>query len=135
MRRQTGLLFVLFGALVCFSFARDRYQQPGPIHLDREGEKWAEKTLHKLSTEEKVGQLFNVFVRAQFLNVDAPEYLPLRDSMRKYHLGGFTMTVRWDPPFLYRNQPYEAAELLNRLQQDSKLPLLISADFERGVRI
>ena len=43
------------------------------------------------------------------------------------------MTVPWDPPFLYRNQPYEAAELLNRLQQDSKLPLLIAADFERGV--
>jgi len=27
----------------------------------------------------------------------------------------------------------EAASLLNRLQQDSKLPLLIAADFERGV--
>jgi beta-N-acetylhexosaminidase len=43
------------------------------------------------------------------------------------------MTVRYEPPFLYRNQPYEAAELLNRLQQDSKLPLLIAADFERGL--
>ena len=53
--------------------------------------------------------------------------------MRKYHIGSFAMTVRWEPPFLYRNQPYEAAELLNRLQQESKLPLLIAADFERGV--
>ena len=53
--------------------------------------------------------------------------------MRKYHVGSFAMTVRWEPPFLYRNQPYEAAELLNRLQQDSKLPLLFAADFERGV--
>ena len=43
------------------------------------------------------------------------------------------MTVPYDPPFLYRTQPYEAAELLNRLQQDSKLPLLIAADFERGL--
>src|ERR1700690_507210 len=133
MLRQAGFLIVVICALVCSCIAKDKYQQPGPIHLDREGEKWAEKTLHKLSTEEKVGQLFNVFVRAEFLNVDAREYLQLRDSMRKYHLGGFTMTVRWDPPFLYRNQPYEAAELLNRLQQDSKLPLLIAADFERGV--
>src|SRR5208283_5041051 len=131
--RQVGLLLAVLSALVCSSFAKEKYQQPGPIHLDREGEKWAERTLHKLSTEEKVGQLFNVFVRAEFLNVNAPEYLQLRDTIRKYHLGGFTMTVRWDPPFLYRNQPYEAAELLNRLQQDSKLPLLIAADFERGV--
>jgi beta-N-acetylhexosaminidase len=74
-----------------------------------------------------------VWVRAKILNVNAPEYLQLRDDIRKYHLGGLTMTVPWDPPFLYRSQPYEAAELLNRLQQDSKLPLLIAADFERGV--
>jgi beta-N-acetylhexosaminidase len=43
------------------------------------------------------------------------------------------MTVRWEPPFLYRNEPYEAAELLNRVQQDSPLPLIIAADFERGL--
>jgi beta-N-acetylhexosaminidase len=133
MRRQIGWFFAVLLTLVCSSSAKEKYQQPGPIHLHRDGEKWAEKTLQKLSTEEKVGQLFMVWVRAEFLNVNAPEYLQLRDSIRKYHLGGFTMTVRWDPPFLYRNQPYEAAELLNRLQQDSKLPLLISADFERGV--
>jgi len=133
MLRQIGSFLAVLCALVCLSLAKEKYQQPGPIHLDREGEKWAEKTLHKLSTEEKVGQLFSVWARAEFLNVESPEYLRLRDSIRKYHLGGFTMTVRWDPPFLYRNQPYEAAELLNRLQQDSKLPLLIAADFERGV--
>src|SRR6202049_4609382 len=133
MLRQAGLFFLVVCALIFPSLAKEKYQQPGPIRLDREGEKWAEKTLHKLSTEEKVGQLFIVGVRAEFLNVASPEYLRLRDSIRKYHLGGFTMTVRWDPPFLDRNQPYEAAELLNRLQQDSKLPLLIAADFERGV--
>src|SRR6202049_3280037 len=53
--------------------------------------------------------------------------------MLKYHIGSLAMTVRFEPPFLYKSQPYEAAVLLNRLQQDSKLPLLIAADFERGV--
>src|SRR5580692_9132448 len=135
MLRQIGFCLALFCAFVCCGFAnaKDKYEQPRPIHLDRAGERWAEQTLHKLSTEEKVGQLFVVWVRAKFLNVEAPEYLQLRDDIRKYHLGGLTMTVPWDPPFLYRSQPYEAAEILNRLQQDSKLPLLIAADFERGV--
>ncbi len=133
MLRQSGALSLVICALIAFCPAKDKYQQPGPIRLDHEGEKWAEKTLRKLSTEEKVGQVFNVFVRAEFLNIENPEYLQLRDTISKYHLGGFTLTVRWDQPFLYRNQPYEAAELLNRLQQYSKLPLLISADFERGV--
>jgi len=132
MRSSALLLFLLFFACAV-AFSGEKYQQPGAIHLDREGKKWAEKTLHKLSVEEKVGQVFMIWVRAEFLNVASPEYLELRDNLQKYHLGGFAMTVRWDPPFLYRNQPYEAAELLNRLQQESKLPLLIAADFERGV--
>ena len=132
MLRPIAFLFVLLSMSIPV-FAKEKYQQPGPVHLDRNGEKWAEKTLRKLSLEEKVGQLFMIWVRAEFLNVNSPEYLQLRDSMRRYHVGSFAMTVRWEPPFLYRNQPYEAAELLNRLQQDSKLPLLIAADFERGV--
>jgi beta-N-acetylhexosaminidase len=127
------MIFLLFFSFSLSGFAKEKYQHPGPIHLDRDGEKWAEKTLRKLSLEEKVGQLFMIWVRAEFLNIDSPEYLQLRDSMRKYHVGSFAMTVRWEPPFLYRNQPYEAAELLNRLQQESSLPLLVAADFERGV--
>ena len=130
LMRRIALAFLLCSLT---AFARDKYSAPGPIRLDHDGEKWAERTLRKLSPEEKVGQLFMIWVRAEFLNVRSPEYLQLRDDMRKYHVGGFAMTVRWDPPFLYRNQPYEAAALLNRLQQDSRLPLLIAADFERGV--
>jgi beta-N-acetylhexosaminidase len=127
----------VIAAMLCLllpsAFARTKYQQPGPIHLDHSGQKWAEKTLRKLSVEEKVGQLFMIWVRAEFLNVNDPEYLRLRETMLKYHIGSFAMTVRYEPPFLYKSQPYEAAVLLNRLQQDSKLPLLIAADFERGV--
>jgi len=127
-------LLFLFCVLLCSPLlAKEKYSVPGPIHLDRDGEKWAEKTLRKLSVEEKVGQLFMIWVRAQFMNANDPQYLQLRDTMNKYHIGSFAMTVRWDPPFLYRNEPYEAAMLLNRLQEDSKLPLLIAADFERGV--
>src|SRR6266436_789341 len=113
--------------------AKEKYQHAGPIHLDRDGGKWAEKTLRKLSLEEKVGQIFMIWVRADFLNTKSPAYLQLLDSMQKYHIGGFAMTVRWEPPFLYRSEPYEAAELLNRLQEQSNLPLLVAADFERGV--
>jgi beta-N-acetylhexosaminidase len=131
-RRFFAFLFALL-SLISSAVAKDKYSQPRPIHLDRNGEKWAERTLYKLSLEEKVGQLFMIWVRAEFLNFENPEYLQLRNSVRKYHLGSLVMTVRFEPPFLYRNEPYEAAVLLNRLQADSKLPLLIAADFERGV--
>ena len=57
-----------------------------------------------------------------FPELNSPTYLQLLDIMSKYHIGSFAMTVRWEPPFLYRSEPYEAAELLNRLQEQSKLP-------------
>jgi len=132
MQRILGFLFsiLLISAAV---FAKDKYQRPGPIHVAPAGEKWAEKTLHKLTVEEKVGQVFMIWCRASFLNVENPEYLQLREAMQKYHVGSFAMTVHVDGPYLLRSEPYEAAELLNRLQSDSKLPLLFAADFERGV--
>ena len=132
MRRTLGFLLLAL-LTTTTALAKDKYQRPGPIHLTHDGEKWAEKTLHKLTLEEKVGQVFMIWCRASFLNVENPEYLQLLDSMRKYHVGSFAMTVHVDGPFLLRSEPYEAAELLNRLQKESKLPLLFAADFERGV--
>ena len=132
MRRTLG--FLLFALLTTSAvLAKEKYQRPGPIHLTHEGQKWAEKTLRKLTLEEKVGQVFMIWCRASFLNVENPEYLQLLDAMQKYHIGSFAMTVHVDGPFLLRSEPYEAAELLNRLQKESKLPLLFAADFERGV--
>jgi beta-N-acetylhexosaminidase len=104
-----------------------------PIHLDQAGRKWADKTLRKMTTEEKVGQLFMIWVKVQFMNNRNPAWIDLRDKVRKYHLGSLGMTVPTDGPVLFKSQPYEAAELLNRLQKTSKLPLIFAADFERGV--
>src|SRR5208337_494012 len=56
-----------------------------------------------------------------------------RDTMRKYHLGGFGLTVRFEDGFLYKNEPLEAARVTNQLQKDSEFPLIFAADFERGL--
>src|ERR1700676_4078769 len=134
MHRKVALLLCLLTiTAVATAKEKDKYQRSGPIHPTTAGDKWAEKTLRKLTLEEKVGQVFMIWCRAGFLNVENPEYLQLRESMQKYHVGSFAMTVHVDGPFLLRSEPYEAAELLNRLQKDSKLPLLFAADFERGV--
>jgi beta-N-acetylhexosaminidase len=129
-RKFTVILLSLVLALP--TFAKDKHARPGPANAAK-AEKWAEKTLRKLTVEEKIGQVFMIWCRASFLNVEAPEYLQWREAMQKYHIGSFAMTVHVDGPFLLRSEPYEAAELLNRLQRDSKLPLLFAADFERGV--
>ena len=103
------------------------------IHLDRDGEKWAAKTLKKLSTEEKIGQLIMPWARVQFLNSKSPEYLALRENLIKYHVGGFAVSVPVEGSFLMYNEPYGTAGLTNQLQRDSDLPLIFAADFERGL--
>src|SRR5499427_1860295 len=124
----------LLALVLCLpALAKDKSKTPAPIRHSSAADKWAEKTLRKLSVEERVGQLFMIWCRTSFLNVASPEYLDLREAMRRYHVGSFAMTVHVDGPFLLRSEPYEAAELLNRLQKDSKLALLFAADFERGV--
>jgi beta-N-acetylhexosaminidase len=133
MYRKLGFLLSVFLLTTTITSAKEKYQRPGPIHLTPAGEKWSEKTLRKLTLEEKVGQVFMIWCRASFLNVENPEYLQLVEDMQKYHVGSFAMTVHVDGPYLRRSEPYEAADLLNRLQKDSKLPLLFAADFERGV--
>jgi beta-N-acetylhexosaminidase len=132
-RTLTLLLLALLLTPPMSARDKDKFQRPGPIHITPAGEKWAEKTLRNLTLEEKIGQVFMIWCRASFLNVENPEYQGWRDDMQKYHVGSFAMTVHVDGPYLLRSEPYEAAELLNRLQRESKLPLLFAADFERGV--
>ncbi len=135
MLRNFLLACVVFCAVAGFAAdkSKERFQHPGPIHLDRDGQKWAEKTLHKMSVEEKVGQLFMIWAKVQFLNNADSIWIQLQDNLQKYHLGSFGVTVPVDGPVLLKSQPYEAAELLNELQRASKLPLIFAADFERGV--
>ena len=135
MLRRLLLAALLLSAASNFARdkTRDRYQQPGPIHLDKDGQKWADKVLRRMSPEEKVGQLLMIFVKAQVMNQGDPAWIELRGTVRRHHIGGLVLTVPASGPVLYKSQPSVAAELLNRLQKSSPLPLIIAADFERGV--
>jgi beta-N-acetylhexosaminidase len=135
MFRHLLLISILLVSAFCLAKHKDkdRYLQAGPIHVDRAGQKWVDKTLHKMTPEEKVGQLFAIWVRVQFLNDADPIFVQLRDNIRKYHVGSLVMSVPVDGPVLLKSSPSVTADLLNRLQRTSKLPLIVSADFERGV--
>lgn len=104
-----------------------------PVQLTTDGRRWVEKTLAKLSLEEKVGQMLNIRYFTDFQNFDSDDYRQFRDSLRKYHIGSVVLTVHVDGPMLLKNPPLEVAAVANQLQRDSELPLLIAADFERGL--
>jgi beta-N-acetylhexosaminidase len=130
---RPGLLVLLISAVALLAHGKDEFQTPGPVHLDKKGERWARESLKKMSLEQKIGQMFMIWSRARFMNVESPEYIRLRDAMSKYHIGGFGLSVGFDDGVLYKNEPLEAAMVTNQLQKDSEFPLIFAADWERGL--
>ena len=130
MRKQLLLAALLIACHGCL-FA-ESFQSPAPIHISPDGERWAQRTLKRLSLEEKIGQMMMIRVYGQFMDVASPDYLALRDRIERYHLGSILLTVPSDGPFLLKTGPYEAAILINELQHAARVPLLVGADFERG---
>jgi len=129
----TRVLVVILLLLTSVCFGEDKFQRPGPVRLTHEGDKWAQKTLRKMSLEEKIGQMLMIRAQTEFFNLASPGYLQLRDTIRRYHVGGVLLTVASESGAVFRNQPYEAAMLTNQLQRDSQWPLIFAADFERGL--
>ncbi len=85
---------------------------------------WADKQLKKMTMDEKLGQLVHIGINARFLNQESPEYLALKRQVVENKIGGITVFV---------GGVYETVHLINRMQENAKIPLLISADFETGV--
>src|SRR5438105_13299651 len=107
-RRSIFCLIISFLAISCGAgFARD-YQHPAPIQLTHEAEKWADKTLRKMSLEEKIGQMFMIRAHVEVLNVLSPEYLDLRYAIKRHNIGGLLLPVHSEAPCIDRNQPLAA---------------------------
>ena len=100
----------------------------------RAQERWADRTLKRLTLEEKIGQMIEVRGIMGFYNSEDPTFQQLIANIRKYHLGAVHLSVNTDGPLLLRTEPYEAAMTTNLLQKSSqaKVPLIFSVDFERG---
>jgi beta-N-acetylhexosaminidase len=132
MRRATSILTILL-MLFAPGWAAGPDAKTAPVELTSEGRRWVEQTLKKMSLEEKAGQMLSVRYYTDFQNFASDGYLQFRDQMQKYHVGSVVLTVHVDGSGLLKNPPLEAAAVANQLQRDSKLPLLIAADFERGL--
>jgi beta-N-acetylhexosaminidase len=130
MLRHLSFLLAVFMLLGSAAEPREQSKQALARRVDRA---WAEKTLKNLSLEEKVGQLFMIRMRVELLNGRSPSYFELRNNIRKYHIGALAMSAPPQGRARDIRRRYEVVTLLNQLQDESKLPLLVAGDFERGV--
>ncbi len=102
--------------------SRARLREPAPL-LEPD-KAWVAEKLSRMSLRDKVAQLVQVRAFGKFMNASSPEFDQLAGEVRRNHVGGVV---------LFAGNVYESAVLLNKLQSLSQVPLLVSADFERGV--
>jgi len=111
--------------------------------LDRDARRWIDSTLEAMTFEEKVGQLLLPSLRSIYTSSDSETYDELTELVHAYHVGGIHVfggreaapDVLLNPTYARTSlgHPLSAASLLNRLQAISRIPLLVTADFETGV--
>ena len=133
MLRNLAFLFAVFALFGSATEPRGHSKQALARHVERAYDNWAEKSLKNLSLEEKVGQLFMIRMRVEQLHETSASYLELRNSIRKYHIGALAMSAPAQGRARDGRSRQEVVMLLNELQEESKLPLLVAGDFERGV--
>ncbi len=112
--------------------ARTQKASLPPAKLTRDAEKWVERTLKKMTLEEKLGQLVMVFYYGGFLSTETEQYRELLRQVEQNRVAGIVVQTRGSPLGIEYSQAYPTAALANQLQRHAKIPLLVAADFERG---
>ena len=86
-------------------------------------EKWVDSILSSLTIDEKIAQLIIIDVHPTHKNIK--EHLSrVRKLVRDYGVGGI---------ILFKGGPYQYANIINELQDISKIPLLVTIDAEWGL--
>ena len=119
-------LFSLFSiSLLLFTSLSPALAQPtAGFWPSKKSEEFAVKMVKKMTVEEKVGQLVHVGINAKFANQNSPFFKDLQRHVVENKVGGI---IFFGAPL------YETTVLANRMQQNAKLPLLMSLDAETGI--
>ena len=84
---------------------------------------WVESTLASLSLRDKAAQMVWPWMLADYVAGNSAGWRTAERWITEQHVGGVIVSV---------GSPIEMANKLNDLQRASRLPLLVSADFESG---
>jgi beta-N-acetylhexosaminidase len=118
-------IFFLVSAILIFILAscKPRGLYKPTLFFGASEMSWVEKTLRKMSLEEKIGQMIACSYSGQFVNTDSDTLQRLKHLIAERKIGSLV---------LFGGQVYETAFLTNAVQKMAKIPLLIASDFERG---
>lgn len=107
-----NLLFIAVTFILCLP----------KIQSQTNEDKWVEETYNALSDTQRLGQLF--MIRAQ--SNAGYDHTEVEDLIKKYHVGALCF---------FQGTPERQAELTNRFQALSKVPLMVAMDAEWGLNM
>ncbi|MCB0760165.1 MAG: serine hydrolase [Flavobacteriales bacterium] len=117
MRQPLIVTFFVACVALLYSFSTPRHlanATPGPKKT------WADSVFHTLTLEQKIGQLFMV---AAYSNMGNDHVAEIEKLITQQEIGGL---------IFMQGGPLREAELCNRYQRMSNIPLLIAMDAEWG---
>ena len=118
------ILFLLPGALLTASAnGREPKRAPGG-DIFTKTDSWVEETLARMTVSEKVGQMIVASVDAQYKSNSDRDYMMLSRLASEGKIGGI---------MFLKGDVISAGMFANHLQSVSTVPLLVSADMERGL--
>jgi beta-N-acetylhexosaminidase len=88
--------------------------------------------MKSLNLREKVAQLVMIPFTGHALSTRTHEYRKFVHLIRDVRVGGMILVNVAQGRLMQRAEPHELASFVNRMQRMSRLPLLVSGDFERG---
>jgi beta-N-acetylhexosaminidase len=119
--------FILLVALLASAAAPDR-STPSERNVQKSVSRW----MKSLSLREKVAQLVMIPFNGRSISTRTREYRKFVHLIRDVRVGGLILVNVAQGRLVQRAEPHELASFVNRMQRMSRLPLLVSGDFERG---
>lgn len=97
---------------------------PSVFNITGKDTAWIESNLRKMTLKEKCAQMIMPWVLGNYLSEDSPEFERLTKLVKDLKVGGL---------IFFEGDILNEANLINKMQKISDVPLLISSDFERGL--
>jgi beta-N-acetylhexosaminidase len=118
-----GLLF-----LACAAMAATSPKAPPPAKVSATVRRW----MKTLTLREEVAQLVFIEFHGGSPNTRSRDYQKFVRLIRDTNVGGLILTNATTSRGVQKAEPYALAAFLNRMQRLARVPLMVSADFERG---
>jgi len=130
MRLSRAVAVAVLCGFAILSAARAPKKPPKPAKP--KGNTVVQKWMKSLSLRDKVAQLVVMPCYGEAISTRSAQYKRYVHEVRDLKIGGLIVLGHVQRGVVHNAEPFAMAALLNRMQRLAKVPLLVSADFERG---